>query len=53
MFFLPALDWLIAGGMIAALFFVVIIALLVNPPTALINKMHEPEHQPENDKEKN
>lgn len=42
MFFLPALDWLIAGGMIAALFFVVIIALLVNPPTALINKMQDP-----------
>ena len=41
MFFLPALDWLIAGGMIAAVFFVIIIALLVNPPTALINKMHD------------
>ena len=42
MIFLPALDWLIAGGMIAAVVFVVIIALLVNPPTALVDKMQQP-----------
>ena len=41
MIFLPALDWLIAGGMIAAIFFVIIIALMVNPPTALVSKMQE------------
>ncbi|MFN0102690.1 MAG: hypothetical protein ACKV2U_11440 [Bryobacteraceae bacterium] len=39
MIFLPAFDWLIAGGMIVAVFLVIIIALLVNPPTALVNKM--------------
>jgi len=39
--FLPAIDWLIAGGMIAAAFFVIIIALLVNPPTALVSKIQE------------
>jgi len=39
--FLPAIDWLIAGGMIAAIFFVIIIALLVNPPTALVSKIQE------------
>jgi hypothetical protein len=39
--FLPALDWLIVGGMIFAAFFVVLIALLVNPPTALVDKLQE------------
>jgi len=39
--FLPALDWLIAGGMFFAACFVVLIALLVNPPTALVNRMQE------------
>ncbi|MBI2686047.1 MAG: hypothetical protein HYX27_07005 [Acidobacteria bacterium] len=46
MILLPALDWLIAGGMIFAVIFVVLIALLVNPPTALVNKI-----QNHNDKE--
>lgn len=41
MIFLPAIDWLIAGGMFAAIFFVIIIALLVNPPTALVSKIQE------------
>ena len=41
MIFLPAIDWLIAGGMTAAVFFVIIIALLVNPPTALVSKLQE------------
>ena len=41
MIFLPALDWLIVGGMIFAAFFVVLIALLVNPPTALVDKIQE------------
>jgi hypothetical protein len=39
--FLPAIDWLIAGGMTVAVFLVIIIALLVNPPTALVSKMQE------------
>jgi hypothetical protein len=39
--FLPALDWLIVGGMVFAAIFVVLIALLVNPPTALVNKIQE------------
>jgi len=39
--FLPAIDWLIAGGMFFAVIFVILIALLVNPPTALVNKMQE------------
>lgn len=41
MIFLPALDWLVAGGMICAVIFVILIALLVNPPTALVNKIQE------------
>lgn len=41
MIFLPALDWLIVGGMLFAAFFVVLIALLVNPPTALVDKLQE------------
>lgn len=41
MIFLPALDWLIVGGMIFAAFFVILIALLVNPPTALVDKLQE------------
>ncbi len=49
MIFLPALDWLIVGGMIFAIIFVILIALLVNPPTALINKMQDPD----NDKKEN
>lgn len=48
MIFLPALDWLIVGGMIFAIFFVILIALMVNPPTALINKMQDPDNK-END----
>ena len=47
MIFLPALDWLIVGGMFFAALFVVIIALLVNPPTALVDKIqdkHKKEH---------
>jgi len=39
--FLPALDWLIVGGMFVAICLVVLIALLVNPPTALVNKLHD------------
>jgi hypothetical protein len=39
--FLPALDWLIVGGMTVAVFLVVIIALLVNPPTALVSKLQD------------
>jgi hypothetical protein len=39
--FLPAIDWLIVGGMAFAAFFVILIALLVNPPTALVDKMQE------------
>jgi hypothetical protein len=45
--FLPALDWLIVGGMIFAAFFVVLIALLVNPPTALVDKLQEKERKKE------
>ncbi len=41
MIFLPAIDWLIAGGMICAVFFVIIIALMVNPPTALVTRIQE------------
>jgi hypothetical protein len=37
--FLPAINWLIAGGMVAAVIFVVIIALLITPPTGLISKL--------------
>jgi hypothetical protein len=37
--FLPALDWLIVGGMFVAICFIIIIALLVNPPTALVDKI--------------
>ena len=33
--------WLVAGGMVAAAFFVIVIALLVNPPTAFINKLQD------------
>lgn len=39
--FLPAINWLVAGGMVAAAFFVIVIALLVNPPTAFINKLQD------------
>ncbi len=35
------MDWLIVGGMLFAAFFVVLIALLVNPPTALVDKLQE------------
>jgi hypothetical protein len=45
--FLPALDWLIVGGMIFAAFFVVLIALLVHPPTALVDKLQEKERKKE------
>ncbi|HEU0120705.1 MAG TPA: hypothetical protein VFQ91_09285 [Bryobacteraceae bacterium] len=41
MIFLPALDWLIVGGMVFAIIFVVLIALLVNPPTALVSKIQD------------
>ena len=41
MIFLPALDWLIVGGMAFAIIFVVLIALLVNPPTALVDKIQD------------
>jgi hypothetical protein len=41
------LDWLIVGGMIFAAFFVVLIALLVNPPTALVDKLQEKERKKE------
>jgi hypothetical protein len=37
--FLPALDWLIFGGMFVAFCFIILIALLVSPPTALVNKL--------------
>jgi len=39
--FLPAIDWLVAGGMGFAIFFVIVIAFLVNPPTAIVEKYHE------------
>jgi integral membrane sensor domain MASE1 len=38
--FVPAIDLLVVGGMICACFLVVIVALLVNPPTQLVNKLH-------------
>lgn len=41
MIFLPAFDWLIAGGMTVAVLLVIAIALMVNPPTALVSKMQD------------
>lgn len=41
MLFLPAIDWLIAGGMSVAVVLVILIALLVNPPTAFVSKMQD------------
>jgi hypothetical protein len=39
--FLPAINWLIVGGMVAAVIFVIIIALLITPPTGLISKLQD------------
>ncbi|MBL8237184.1 MAG: hypothetical protein JNM66_07190 [Bryobacterales bacterium] len=41
MIFLPAIDWLIVGGMAFAAIFVILIALLVNPPNALVEKLQD------------
>lgn len=47
MIFLPAIDWLIAGGMAVAILLVICIALLVNPPTAFVSKLQQKDKEKE------
>jgi O-antigen ligase len=39
--FLPAIDLLLVGGMIFAAILVILVALLVNPPTQLVQKLYQ------------